>query len=185
MLAGFMILYEIFNTLEITEIWSRSSEIHGNSLAIPAASMIIIGVVAKSALMPFHIWLPSAMVAPTPVSAYLHSATMVTAGVFLVARFTPLFSGIGSWEVPIVTLGIGTLLIAGLLALRQQDLKALLAYSTISQLGMMMALYALGTEIAVLAASLHMMSHAVFKGGMFLVTGAIEHRTGTRDLRRL
>lgn len=185
MLAGFMVLYQVFNTLEITEIWSRSSEIHGNSLAIPAALLIIIGVVAKSALMPFHIWLPSAMVAPTPVSAYLHSATMVTAGVFLVARLTPLFGGIGSWEVPLVTLGIGTLLIAGLLALRQQDLKALLAYSTVSQLGMMMALYALGTEIAALAASLHMMSHAVFKGGMFLVTGAIEHSTGTRDLRRL
>ncbi|MQF69080.1 DUF4040 domain-containing protein [SAR202 cluster bacterium AD-804-J14_MRT_500m] len=185
MLAGFIILYQIFNTLEIAEIWARASELHGSSLAVPAAALIIIGVVAKSALMPFHIWLPSAMVAPTPVSAYLHSATMVTAGVFLVARLTPLFVGLNSWEVPIVTLGMGTLLIAGLLALRQQDLKALLAYSTVSQLGMMMALYALGTEVAALAASLHMLSHAVFKGGMFLVVGAIEHGVGTRDLRRL
>ena len=185
MLAGFVLIYQALGTLELPEIWSRAAELQASSLMVPAAALIIIGVVAKSALFPFHIWLPSAMVAPTPVSAYLHSATMVTAGVCLVARLTPAFAGVNSWEIPLVSLGMGTLVIGGLLALRQTDLKALLAYSTVSQLGMIVALYALGTQAAVLAATLHLVSHATFKGGMFLVAGAIEHESGTRDLRRL
>ena len=185
MLAGFLLIYVTLGTFELREIWARASELQESSLLIPTVALIIVGAVTKSALFPFHIWLPSAMVAPTPVSAFLHSATMVKAGVFLVARLTPVFVGVAQWEVTLVILGMATLVIGGVLALRQHDLKALLAYSTVSQLGMMVALYGLGTELAAQAATLHLMSHATFKGAMFLVAGAIEHETGTRDLRRL
>ena len=185
MLAGFLLIYAALGTLELPEIWAGAEELRESSLLIPIVALVLIGAVTKSALFPFHIWLPSAMVAPTPVSAYLHSATMVTAGVFLVARLTPAFVGVPEWEVTLVTLGMVTLVVGGVLALRQHDLKALLAYSTVSQLGMMMALYGLGTELAAEAATLQLMSHATFKGSMFLVAGAIEHETGTRDLRRL
>ena len=185
MMAGFLLIFTALGTMEIPQIWDRASELRQSFLLVPIVALVLVGVVTKSAIFPFHIWLPSAMVAPTPVSAYLHSATMVTAGVFLVARLTPAFGGVPEWEVPVVVLGMAALIVGGILALRQQDLKALLAYSTVSQLGMMMALYGLGTELAAAAATLHLLSHATFKGAMFLVAGAVEHGTGTRDLRLL
>lgn len=185
MLAGFVLIYITLGTLELTDIWARAGELKDTSLLAPMVALIVVGAVTKSALFPFHIWLPAAMVAPTPVSAYLHSATMVKAGVFLVARLTPVFAAVAVWEVTLVTLGLVTLVIGGVLALGQRDLKALLAYSTVSQLGMMVALYGLGTDLAALAATLHLMSHAIFKGAMFLVAGIIEYEVGTRELRSL
>ncbi|MFQ5861115.1 MAG: hydrogen gas-evolving membrane-bound hydrogenase subunit E, partial [Dehalococcoidia bacterium] len=185
MLGGFILLYLVTGTLELPELWAQADTIRESHLFIPIVSLILLGAFTKSALMPFHIWLPSAMVAPTPVSAYLHSVTMVKAGVFLVARLSPIFHGAPEWTIPTVSFGLGTMLLAGLLALRQTDLKALLAYSTVSQLGMLTALYGLGTELAVTAATVHLLSHATFKGAMFLVVGAVEHETGVRDLRRL
>jgi multicomponent Na+:H+ antiporter subunit A len=185
MLAGFLLIYVAVGTFELPEIWARADAIRDSALAVPIAVLVGLGVVTKSAMVPFHIWLPSAMVAPTPVSAYLHSATMVKAGVFLAARMTPVFHGMAEWEGMLVGMGLVTLVVGGVLALRQTDLKALLAYSTVSQLGMMMALYGLGTELAAAAATLHLMSHATFKGAMFLIAGAVEHGTGTRNLERL
>ncbi len=185
MLAGFILIYITLGTFELTEVLSRASEIRESPLLTPILILIILGAVTKSAIFPFHIWLPSAMVAPTPVSAYLHSATMVKAGIFLVARFTHVFAGIPTWEVTLVVLGLATLIVGGMLALRQYDLKALLAYSTISQLGMMIALYGLGTEVAEAAATFHLLSHAVFKGALFLIAGTIEYEVGTREVRSL
>ena len=185
MLAGFILIYITLGTFELTEVLSRASEIRESPLLTPIVILIILGAVTKSAIFPFHIWLPSAMVAPTPVSAYLHSATMVKAGIFLVARFTHVFAGIPTWEVTLVVLGLATLIVGGMLALRQYDLKALLAYSTISQLGMMIALYGLGTEVAEAAATFHLLSHAVFKGALFLIAGTIEYEVGTREVRSL
>ena len=185
MLAGFVLIYVTLGTFELEEVLTRASELRESPLLTPIVILVILGAVTKSAIFPFHIWLPSAMVAPTPVSAYLHSATMVKAGIFLVARFSPVFAGVASWEVTLVVLGLTTLIIGGLLALRQNDLKALLAYSTISQLGMMIALYGLGTELAVAAATMHLLCHAVFKGALFLVAGTIEHQVGTKVVNSL
>ena len=185
MLAGFVLIYITLGTFELSEVMARASEIRESPLLTPIVILIILGAVTKSAIFPFHIWLPSAMVAPTPVSAYLHSATMVKAGIFLVARFTHVFAGIPTWEVTLVVLGLATLIVGGFLALRQYDLKALLAYSTISQLGLMIALYGLGTEVAEAAATFHLLSHAVFKGALFLIAGTIEYEIGSREVRSL
>ena len=185
MLAGFLLIYDALGTMEISEIAMRVSELHASNLLIPSAVLIMFGVFTKSALIPFHTWLPRAMVAPTPVSAYLHSATMVIGGVFLVGRFLSIFGGVQIWETMGLVGGLATLIMGGVIALKQTDLKALLAYSTISQLGIMVALYSIGTETAALAATIHLISHAVFKGGLFLVVGIVEHMSGTRDLDRL
>ena len=185
MLAGFVLIYITLGTFELQEVIARGAELRESSLLTPIVILIILGAITKSAIFPFHIWLPNAMVAPTPVSAYLHSATMVKAGIFLVARFTHVFAGIPTWEVTLVVLGLATLIVGGMLALRQNDLKALLAYSTISQLGMMIALYGLGTEVAEAAATFHLLSHAVFKGALFLVAGTIEYEIGTREIYSL
>ena len=185
MLAGFVLIYITLGTFELEEVLARASELRESPLLTPIVILVLLGAVTKSAIFPFHIWLPSAMVAPTPVSAYLHSATMVKAGIYLVARFSPVFAGIASWELTLVVLGLITLIVGGLLALRQNDLKALLAYSTISQLGMMIALYGLGTELAAGAATMLLMSHAVFKGALFLVAGTIEYEIGTREVNSL
>ncbi len=185
MLAGFLLIYDALGTMEIADIAMRASELHANNSSILIAVLIMFGIFTKSALIPFHTWLPRAMVAPTPVSAYLHSATMVTGGVFLTARFLSVFSGVPTWEIMGLVGGLITLIVGGVLALKQTDLKALLAYSTISQLGIMVALYSVGTETAALAATIHLISHAIFKGGLFLVVGIVEHISGTRDIDRL
>ncbi|SVD48675.1 uncharacterized protein METZ01_LOCUS401529, partial [marine metagenome] len=135
MLAGFLLIYDALGTMEISEIAMRASELHASNLLIPSAVLIMFGVFTKSALIPFHTWLPRAMVAPTPVSAYLHSATMVIGGVFLVGRFLSIFGGVQIWETMGLVGGLATLIMGGVIALKQTDLKALLAYSTISQLG--------------------------------------------------
>lgn len=148
--------------------------------------LILLGAFTKSAQWPFHGWLPGAMVAPTPVSAYLHSATMVKAGVYLIARLSPAFAGSVDWWRPVVvSVGLTTMVVGGLRALRQNDLKLLLAFGTVSQLGMMVAVLGLGTPDAVAAGSVLLLGHAAFKAAAFMVVGSLDHAHGTRDLRRL
>ena len=150
-----------------------------------ALMLLLVGAISKSALLPFHFWLPAAMAAPTPVSSYLHAAAMVKAGVYLVARLAPGFSWVTSWQMTTAILGLATMVIGGYLALRQNDLKLVLAYGTVSQLGMMIAVLGHGTAAAALAGMALVVSHALFKSCLFLTVGIIDWSTGTRDLREL
>jgi multicomponent Na+:H+ antiporter subunit A len=156
-----------------------------SAAVIGALVAVLMGALTKSAQYPFHAWLPGAMAAPTPVSAYLHSATMVTAGVFLVARLSPAFATVDGWRPIVLTTGCGTLLAGGLRALRQHDLKLLLAFGTVSQLGLLMVLFGAGTAEAATAGWVLLVAHALFKATLFMVVGVIDDATGTRDLRRL
>ncbi len=146
---------------------------------------LLIGAASKAALIPTHFWLPGAMAAPTPVSAYLHAAAMVKAGVYLVARFAPAYSHLEVWVWMIVIMGCGTLLLGGYRALRQHDLKLILAYGTVSQLGLIVLMVGLGSQSAALAGLAMIASHAMFKAALFLTTGVVDAATGTRDMRRL
>ncbi len=150
-----------------------------------ALVLVLVGAFTKSAQFPFHFWLPGAMAAPTPVSAYLHSATMVKAGIVLMARMAPVFGDHGWWRWPVVLAGGITMLLGGACALRQTDAKLLLAHSTVSQLGLLTMLVGIGVPGATYAGVAHLTAHAVFKAGLFLGVGAVDHATGTRDLRRL
>ncbi|UQZ32767.1 Na+/H+ antiporter subunit A [Paenibacillus sp. PK3_47] len=199
MFAGFNLLYVMTGTYSIREIIALSGTLTDSAMFIPAMLLILLGAFTKSAQFPFHIWLPDAMEAPTPVSAYLHSATMVKAGIYLVARLTPVFAGQSEWFWLVSVTGLITLIYGSFKAIRQTDLKALLAYSTISQLGLIMSLLGLGSAsgffsgkpdaifytMATTAALFHLINHAVFKGSLFMVVGIIDHETGTRDLRKL
>ncbi|MBD8079894.1 Na+/H+ antiporter subunit A [Cellulosimicrobium arenosum] len=154
--------------------------------AVTAAVVcILVGAVSKSALIPLHFWLPAAMAAPTPVSAYLHAAAMVKAGVYLVARFAPAYADTTVWRTIVIALGAGTLLVGGYRALRQYDLKLVLAFGTVSQLGLIILLVGLGTRGAALAGLAMIGAHAMFKASLFLVVGVVDAAAGTRDLRRL
>ncbi|ASA21196.1 Na+/H+ antiporter subunit A [Paenibacillus donghaensis] len=198
MFAGFLMLYVMTGTFSIREIWSEVGDISGHMLFIPAMLLILLGAFTKSAQFPFHIWLPDAMEAPTPVSAYLHSATMVKAGLYLVARFSPIFAGQHEWFWIVSGVGLITLIYGSIQAMKQTDLKALLAYSTISQLGLIMGLLGMGSAAAfytgeesvfytaaTTAALFHLINHAIFKGSLFMVVGIVDHETNTRDLRKL
>ncbi|WP_342439608.1 Na+/H+ antiporter subunit A [Paenibacillus sp. FSL L8-0436] len=199
MFAGFNLLYVMTGTYSIREIVAVAGSLPGHSMFIPAMLLILLGAFTKSAQFPFHIWLPDAMEAPTPVSAYLHSATMVKAGIYLVARLTPVFAGQSGWFWLVSLTGMVTLIYGAFKAIKQSDLKGLLAYSTISQLGLIMSLLGLGSAasffagkeeavfytMATAAALFHLLNHAVFKGSLFMVVGIIDHETGTRDLRKL
>jgi multicomponent Na+:H+ antiporter subunit A len=200
MLAGLIMLSIMADTTSIRETLLQLNQIHSHELFIPAMILILLGAFTKSAQFPFSIWLPDAMEAPTPISAYLHSATMVKAGIYLVARLTPIFGGTIEWFWLVVGIGIFTLLYGSFNAVKQTDLKALLAYSTISQLGLIMSLLGLGSAAlykdlgvdeaalyatAIFAAIFHLVNHSTFKGSLFMVVGIIDHETGTRDLRRL
>ncbi|MDV3221861.1 Na+/H+ antiporter subunit A [Intrasporangium sp.] len=154
-------------------------------VTVAALVLLLVGALSKSALVPFHFWLPGAMAAPTPVSAYLHAAAMVKAGVYLVALLAPAFAGAPAWHVLTVGLGLATMLLGGWRALRQHDLKLLLAYGTVSQLGFMVAISGIGTRAAALAALALVVGHALFKSTLFLTVGVIDRAAGTRDLRRL
>ncbi|WP_373892876.1 Na+/H+ antiporter subunit A [Virgibacillus natechei] len=185
MFGGFILLYVITGTASIQGMIEQTDTILSSNYLPLILILILLGAFTKSAQFPFHIWLPDAMEAPTPVSAYLHSATMVKAGLYLVARFSPVFST-SEWFFIIVSLvGILTLCWASYMAIRQTDLKAILAYSTISQLGMIMAMLGFGTQAAAFAAVFHILNHATFKGSLFMVAGIIDHETGTRDIRKL
>lgn len=185
MLAGFVILHLITGSWEIREILNDVDLITDSHLFGPALILIAIGAFSKSAQFPLHFWLPGAMAAPTPVSAYLHAATMVKAGIFLLARFSPVFSNSDLWLYFITPVGLFTMVIGAYMALRQKELKALLAYSTVSQLGLVIALLGYSVELGVIAAVFHVVNHALFKGSLFLVAGSIDHCAGTRIVKSL
>ena len=150
-----------------------------------AVVLVLIGAITKSALVPFHFWLPGAMAAPTPVSAYLHAAAMVKAGIYLVARLAPGFAETPYWLPVVLGLGLATMLVGGYRALRQTDIKLILAYGTVSQLGFLTMVVGLGTPDAALAGLALLLAHGLFKAALFLVVGIIDHQAGTRDIRKL
>ncbi|SDK52705.1 Na+/H+ antiporter subunit A [Sediminibacillus albus] len=185
MLGGFILLHVITGTSSIQAMIADTDAILGSAYLPLILGLLLLGAFTKSAQFPFHIWLPDAMEAPTPVSAYLHSATMVKAGIFLVARFSPIFTGYQWFFIIVSGIGILTLCWASYMAVRQTDLKGILAFSTISQLGMIMAMLGFGTKAAVFAAVFHILNHATFKGSLFMIAGIIDHETGSRDIRKL
>ncbi len=183
--VGVLLLGHIVGSYDLDVVLAAGAEIRNHSLYLPTLILILLGALTKSAQFPFHFWLPQAMAAPTPVSAYLHSATMVKAGVFLLARLWPVLSGTDAWFWIVGSIGLFTFLFAAFCAMFQQDLKGILAYSTISHLGLITLLLGLDTPLATVAAIFHMMNHATFKASLFMAAGIIDHETGTRDLRRL
>ncbi len=185
MLGGFILLGQISGTYQIDQLLQMSTAIQSHDLFVPALLLILLGAFTKSAQFPFHFWLPNAMAAPTPVSAYLHSATMVKAGIFLVARLLPIFAGAALFHNLVTFIGLFTLCMAAFFAIFKEDLKGLLAYSTISHLGLIMCLLGIGSPLAVAAAIFHIINHATFKAALFMIAGIIDHESGTRDLRKL
>ncbi|MCL4464516.1 MAG: DUF4040 domain-containing protein [Chloroflexi bacterium] len=185
MLTGFILLYLVSGTFELAELGDKSEQIQASPLYLPILLLVLAGAFSKSAQFPFHFWLPNAMVAPTPVSAYLHSAAMVKAGIFLIARFYPFLSGTQEWFYLVAGAGLVTMLWGGYQAMRQMELKALLAYSTISQLGLIVAGFGLGTEAGVVAATFQIINHAVFKSALFMIAGIVHHVTGAREINKL
>jgi len=185
MLGGFILLGQITGTYEIDQILTMSGLIQSHALFVPMLLLILMGAFTKSAQFPFHFWLPNAMAAPTPVSAYLHSATMVKAGIFLLARLLPIFAGAALYHNLVTFIGLFTLCMAAFFAIFKEDLKGLLAYSTISHLGLIVCLLGIGSPLAVAAAIFHIINHATFKAALFMIAGIIDHESGTRDLRKL
>jgi multicomponent K+:H+ antiporter subunit A len=183
--AGALVLGRIVGSYDLDVILSSRNLITTHSLYVPALILIAIGALTKSAQFPFHFWLPQAMAAPTPVSAYLHSAAMVKLGVFLLARLWPVMAGTDAWIWTIGGAGLITLVLGAYIAIFQNDLKGLLAYSTISHLGLITVLLGLNSRLAFVAAVFHIMNHATFKASLFMAAGIIDHETGTRDIRRL
>jgi multicomponent K+:H+ antiporter subunit A len=185
LLAGVLILGHIVGSHELADVLVAGDRVRAHRLYPLALSLILLGALTKSAQFPFHFWLPHAMSAPTPVSAYLHSATLVKAGVFLLARLWPVLAGTDTWFWIVGGAGLATLLLGAYAAMFQNDLKGLLAYSTISHLGLITLLLGLNSPLAAVAAVFHMMNHATFKASLFMSVGIIDHETGTRDMRRL
>lgn len=185
LLAGLLIVADIVGSYELSYILASGDLIKDHALYPVVLILVLVGAFTKSAQFPFHFWLPHAMAAPTPVSAYLHSATMVKAGIFLLARFYPVLAGTEMWFLIVSMTGLMTLLLGAYIALFKHDLKGLLAYSTISHLGLIVLLLGLDTKLAAVAALFHIMNHAVFKASLFMAAGIIDHESGTRDMRKL
>ncbi|HMR31364.1 MAG TPA: monovalent cation/H+ antiporter subunit A [Geminicoccaceae bacterium] len=185
LLTGVLLIGRIVGSYDLDVVLASGNLIRSHDLYLPALLLVLLGALTKSAQFPFHFWLPNAMAAPTPVSAYLHSATMVKAGVFLLARLWPALAGTDTWFWVVATTGLATLLIGAFIAIFQQDLKGLLAYSTISHLGLITLLLGLDSPLAAVAAIFHIFNHALFKASLFMAAGIIDHETGTRDMRRL
>lgn len=188
MLIGLVMLSVPAGTSRLSELVAMAQDGRldlGAPLVVAAVILVLVGALSKSAIIPFHFWLPAAMAAPTPVSAYLHAAAMVQAGIYLVARLAPGFSATPGWHPLLLGLGIATMLGGGWRALRQHDLKLLLAHGTVSQLGFLIVVTGFGTRTAALAGVALLLAHALFKAALFLVVGIIDHRAGTRDLRKL
>jgi len=185
LLAGILMIGHIVGSFELPVVLAAGDLIRDHSLYPVALVLVLLGAFTKSAQFPFHYWLPHAMAAPTPVSAYLHSATMVKAGVFLLARLFPALAGTDLWFFLVGGTGLITLLFGAYTALFQHDLKGLLAYSTISHLGLITLLLGMGTPLGEVAAVFHIINHATFKASLFMATGIIDHETGTRDMRKL
>ncbi|MEJ6392181.1 monovalent cation/H+ antiporter subunit A [Gymnodinialimonas sp. 2305UL16-5] len=185
MIGGMLILGNIVGSYNLTDILQAGDLIRASDWYLPALILILLGAFTKSAQFPFHFWLPHAMAAPTPVSAYLHSATMVKAGVFLMARMWPVLSGTDAWFYIVATTGLVTMVIGALIALFKDDLKALLAFSTVSHLGLLTMLLGFGTTAAAVAAVFHIINHLTFKAALFMTAGIVDHETHTRDIKRL
>ncbi len=185
LLAGILLLGEIAGSFDLSVILAAGERIRAHALYAPTLILILLGAFTKSAQFPFHFWLPNAMTAPTPVSAYLHSATMVKAGVFLLARLYPALGGSELWFWLVGGSGALTLVYAAAMALFRNDIKGLLAYSTISQLGLITLLFGLDTPLSVVAGLFHIINHAIFKASLFMAAGVIDHECGTRDMRRV
>lgn len=185
MFAGMLILGHIVGSYDLENVLAAGEQVRAHDLYTPMLVLILLGALTKSAQFPFHFWLPHAMAAPTPVSSYLHSATMVKAGVFLMARLWPVLSGTDEWFWLVGGAGVITLLLGGFLAMFQRDLKGLLAYSTISHLGLITLLLGLNSPLAAVAAVFHIMNHATFKASLFMAAGIVDHESGTRDMDRL
>jgi multicomponent K+:H+ antiporter subunit A len=185
LIAGLLIVGHIVGSYELTTILRSGDLIRASPHYPLALILILIGCFTKSAQFPFHFWLPHAMSAPTPVSAYLHSATMVKAGIFLLARLWPVLAGTDLWFYLVATTGLVTMLIGAAIALFKHDLKAILAYSTVSHLGLLTMLFGFGTPMAAVAGVFHFLNHAIFKAALFMNAGIVDHETGTRDARML
>ncbi|GGC06189.1 monovalent cation/H+ antiporter subunit A [Oxalicibacterium flavum] len=185
LLCGVLILGHIAGSYDLDTVLAAGDAIREHKLYLAALVLIGLGALTKSAQFPFHFWLPHAMAAPTPVSSYLHSATMVKAGIFLLMRLWPALSGTPEWTWLIAGAGVCTLLIGSFVAIFQHDLKGLLAYSTISHLGLITTLLGIGSPLGMVAAIFHTLNHAIFKASLFMAAGIIDHETGTRDMRVL
>lgn len=185
MLAGLLLLGQAGGTMEISGLVTRGDVIRQHALYLPILFLILAGAFTKSAQFPFHFWLPAAMEAPAPVSSYLHSATMVKAGVYLLARLHPVVGGTEAWRYTVTLVGAATMICGGCLALATTDLKRILAYSTVSALGALVMLLGIGTPHAIQAAMVFLLAHALYKGALFLVAGSVDHEAGTRDVERL
>jgi len=185
MLGGMLVIGHIVGSYDLDHVLAAGAQVRNHPLYLTALVLVLLGAFTKSAQFPFHFWLPNAMAAPTPVSAYLHSATMVKAGVFLLARLWPVMGGTEPWFWLVGGAGLATLLIGGYAAMFQNDLKGLLAYSTISHLGLITLLLGLNSPLAAVAAVFHIMNHAAFKASLFMAAGIVDHESGTRDIRRL
>jgi multicomponent K+:H+ antiporter subunit A len=185
LIGGMLILGDIAGSYELTAILAAGDAIKADPLYVPALLLILAGCFTKSAQFPFHFWLPHAMAAPTPVSAYLHSATMVKAGIFLMARLWPVLAGTDIWFYIVATAGLVTMVMAAWIALFKDDLKQLLAFSTVSHLGLVTMLIGFGTTMAAVVAVFHIINHATFKAALFMTAGIVDHEVGTRDARLL
>ncbi|MEL7257505.1 MAG: proton-conducting transporter membrane subunit, partial [Pseudomonadota bacterium] len=182
MIAGMLILGNIVGSYDLSVILENRELIQASPHYVPALILILLGCFTKSAQFPFHFWLPHAMAAPTPVSAYLHSATMVKAGIFLMARMWPALSGTPEWVMIVTTAGLITMVLGAVIALFKHDLKALLAFSTVSHLGLITMLLGTGTAFGALAAVFHILNHATFKAALFMSAGIVDHEAKTRDI---
>ncbi|MEO7774172.1 MAG: monovalent cation/H+ antiporter subunit A [Steroidobacteraceae bacterium] len=185
LLAAVLLIGEIVGSYDLDRVLESGALIRNDAWYPVVLVLVLIGAFSKSAQFPFHFWLPHAMAAPTPVSAYLHSATMVKAGVFLLARLWPVLAGTDLWFMLVGGAGLASLLLGAVAALFQRDIKAVLAYSTISHLGLITLLIGMNSPLALVAAVFHMMNHATFKASLFMAAGIVDHETGTRDLHRL
>ena len=185
LLAGAVLLTVATGTTSLAGITAAAGAVQGSPLLVPIVLLVLLAAASKSAQFPLHFWLPGAMVAPTPVSTYLHAATMVKAGIYLLLRMAPVFDGVALWQVSLVLVGGTTAVLGAWVAVVQHDLKRLMAYSTVSQLGLLTALAGLGTPLALSIATIHVLAHALFKAALFMTVGVVDHETGTRDLRRL
>jgi multicomponent K+:H+ antiporter subunit A len=185
LLGGALLLGRMAGSFDLDVVLASGEAIRAHPGYLPMLALVLLGAFAKSAQFPLHFWLPQAMAAPTPVSAYLHSATMVKAGVFLLARLHPAIAGTEAWFLVVTLVGLATLVVGAWTAVYQHDLKGLLAYSTISHLGLITMLLGLDTRLASVAAVFHILNHATFKASLFMAAGIIDHECGTRDMRRI
>lgn len=185
LLAGFLLLGSVAGTYRVSQMIGSATEIQGHPYYTAIVLLILAGAFTKSAQVPFHFWLPGAMAAPTPVSAYLHSATMVKAGIYLIARLDPVLGGPVAWHRFLTMAGAATMILGAVVALRQKDLKRILAFTTVAALGTLTLLMGIGTTLAVKAAAVFLLVHSLYKGALFLVAGIVDHETGTRDVDSL